>query len=557
MTRRAGSVHVATTRRRYKDKVYETHLLRRTYREGGKVKHVTLGNISHLPPDLIDLIRRRLRGDTTAGDGDRILRSFPHGHVAAVLGTLRNLGFDGVIASRSSVERSRVLAMIVALILGQQSPAAIARGLCGETATSSLGLELGIDFVDEEALDEATSWLFRRRTRIENKLAKRNLGRNAQLFLFSAGSCAGFEMTDLGEANAGRNDARPQVVYGLLCNTEGVPVAVEDFEIDGRNAAPAGPLERIRRRYDLDRLALVGDRDIVTPERIACGLRDTGWIEWTTTLAADEIRRLAEVHDIEGALRRGRGLTEIHSTEHPGERLIVRRDPVVAQEQAYKSAELLETAEKQLTVISAATKRANRPLKGRERIAERVKRVIARSGMGKYYRLEITDTNFDYRLDRERVAFDAGLDGLSVVHTSLSRRILDAKSVWRVYGNLAVAGRAVGDFDRPNRTIRPMIRRHHLTKRSRAGLFLRMLAFHVESHMRGRLRSVLVDDETDSGSEVLDRETPARSFAMLLADLATLTRNRVGSGGAESYVLTQPTTSQRRILELLKVSPAS
>ncbi len=583
MAVRSGVVHVATTRRKYKGKIYHTHLLRRTYREGGKVKHQTVGNISHLPPDLIDTIRRRLHGDITAsaGDGFQILRSFPHGHVAAVLATLRDIGLEGVISSRASEQRTLVVAMIVARLISPRSKLATARGLSEETATSSLGLELGIDLEDERALYEAMDWLLARQRRIENKLAKKHLGEGS-LILYDVSSSF-YTGTHCALAQFGHNrdgdNGYPQIVYGLLCNAEGRPVAIEVFE--GNTADPAtlsAQVEKIRGRFAIKQLVLVGDRGMITSKRIDEELRGVEGLEWITALRADNIRKLVEQGVIEPSLFDEQDLMEVQSPEYPGERLVVCHNPLLAEKRARKRIELLEATEKKLATIAAATGRAKRALKGKDKIGVRVGKVINHYKVGKHFILEITEESFTYDRDEEKIAAEANLDGLYVIRTSVSKEILAAESTVRAYKDLSKVERAFRSLKTVDLKIRPIY--HHLVNRVRAHVFLCMLAYYVEWHMRGKLQSILFDDEDkvsaeslrrsivapagrSAGAEAKDRtkrtadNLPVHSFQTLLADLATLAKNRVRTEGARScefYMLTRPTELQRRALELLGVS---
>lgn len=583
MAVRSGVVHVATTRRKYKGKVYQSHLLRRSYREGGKVKHQTLGNLSHLPPDLIDTIRRRLRGDITPGGsgGFEILRSFPHGHVAAVLATLRGIGLEGMIASRPSAQRTLVVAMIVARLISPRSKLATARGLSEETATSSLGLELGIDPEDERALYEAMDWLLARQRRMENKLAKKHLGEGT-LILYDVSSSfytgTHCPLAQFGHNRDG-NNGYPQIVYGLLCTAQGCPVAIEVFE--GNTADPAtlsAQVEKIRGRFGITQLVLVGDRGMITSKRIDEELRGVEGLEWITALRADNIRKLVGQGVIEPSLFDTRDLMEVQSPEYPGERLVVCHNPLLAAERARKRIELLEATEKNLAVIAAATQRAKRALKGKDKIGVRVGKMINHYKVGKHFILDITEESFTYHRDEEKIAAEANLDGLYVIRTSVSEETLAAESTVRAYKDLSKVERAFRSLKTVDLKIRPIY--HHLEGRVRAHVFLCMLGYYVEWHMREKLQSILFDDEDKASAESLrssivapaqrsarakakDRtkrtedDLPVHSFQTLLADLATLAKNRVrtvGGSSCEFYMLTRPTELQRRAFELLGVS---
>ena len=392
MAARLGAVHVATTSRRYKGRLYQTHLLRRSYRDQGKVKHQTVGNISHLPADLIEIIRQRLRGDLPPGvsTGFQILRSLPHGHVAAVLATLRHIGLDQLIGSRPSAERSLILAMIVARVIDPRSKLATARALREESATSSLAVELGIQIEDERELYQAMDWLVDRQQRIESKLAGKHL-RDGSLVLYDVSSSfyTGTHCTlaKFGHSRDGKN-GYPQIVYGLLCNSEGCPVAIEVFE--GNTADPTtlpGQVEKIRRRFRIERVVLVGDRGMITSKRIDQTLRGVPGLEWITALRADNIKKLVEQGIIQPSLFDERDLMEVQSPDYPGERLVVCHNPFLATERALKRKELLEATEKQLEAVVAATKRAKGPLRGKDKIGLRIGKLIDRYKVGKHFLL--------------------------------------------------------------------------------------------------------------------------------------------------------------------------
>ena len=584
MSARSGAVHVATTRRRYKGKVYETHLLRRSYRKDGKVKHETLGNISHLPPDLIDTIRRRLGGDLSpdTGAGFQILRTLPHGHVAAVLATLRQIGLEGMIASRPSAQRSLIVAMIVARVIEPQSKLATARALKEQTATSSLGLELGIELESERRLYEAMDWLVARQARIENKLAKKHL-REGSLILYDVSSSfytgTHCPLADFGHNRDGKN-GYPQIVYGLLCNAQGCPVAVEVFE--GNTSDPttlATQVEKIRQRFRIDRVVLVGDRGMITSKRIDETLRGIQGLDWISALRSGSIKKLVEQGTIELSLFDERDLLEVHSPDYPGERLVVCRNPFLADERKRKRKELLEATEKKLAAVVAATQRDKRRLKGKGKIGVRIGKVINRYKVGKHFILEINEESFAYRRNEQKIAAEAALDGLYVIRTSVSQEILAPESTVRAYKDLSKIERAFRSLKTVDLKIRPIY--HWLEDRVRAHVFLCMLAYYVEWHMRRKLEPILFDDDDKASGELLrssivapaqrserakakdqtkrtEDDLPVHSFQTLLDDLATLGKNRVRTEGAtpcEFYELTRPTDVQRRAFELLGVSP--
>ncbi len=582
MPSRNGSVHVATTTRRYKGKVYQTHLLRRSYREDGKVKHQTLGNLSHLPPDLIDTIRGRLRGEIPPRDGQfEILRSLPHGHVVAVLGTLRKIGLEELIGSRSCSERTLVVAMIVARVIDACSKLATARELSEETATSSLSLELGIESVSEDELYQAMDWLRKRQNRIENKLAKKHL-EDGSLILYDVSSSF-YTGTHCTLAKFGHSRDRkkgfPQIIYGLLCNSDGCPVAIEVFE--GNTGDPktfSSQIQKVRKRFGLKRVVFVGDRGMITSKRIDEELRDVDGLDWITALRADSIKKLAEQGVVQTSLFDEQDLAEVSSPDYPGERLVVCRNPLLTEERARKRQELLAATEKKLNEIVAATQRKRNRLKGKDKIGIRVGKVVNKHKMEKHFILEITEASFSYRRNDEKIAAEAILDGLYVIRTSVSKQALGPESTVRAYKNLSKVERAFRCIKTVDLKVRPIF--HRLDERVRAHVFLCMLAYYVELHMRQRLAPILFDDEDKELAEAVREsivapaerspkakrkdltkrtqdDTPVHSFRTLLQDLKTLCKNRIrtqSERSCEFYMLTQPTDVQQRALELLDLS---
>lgn len=583
MSRRSGAVHVATTRRVYKGRVYETHLLRRTYREGGKVKHQTLGNLSHLPADLIETIRCRLRGESSSDSRPwDIVRTFPHGHVAAVLGTLKNVGLDCVLASRPSREHSLVIAMIVARILRPASKLATARALQEETATTSLGVELdlGKERISEQELYGALDWLLERQTRIENKLAGKHLSEGTLILYDVTSSYYTGHCSHLVQFGYDRDGKRrfPQIVYGLFCNGEGCPVAIEVFAGNTADTKTlSAQIAKVRRRFGVRRVVFVGDRGMITSRRIDEELRGVDGLDWITALRADTIRVLAEQGVIQTSLFDERDLAEVVSPDFPEERLIVCHNPLLAAEQARKRIELLAATERQLDKIVVATRRTRIPLSGRDKIGLRVGRVLNRHKVGKHFELTIDDNGFSYQRDEARITAEAQLDGIYVIRSSVASQTLTSTEAVRAYKDLSTVERAFRCLQTVDLKIRPIF--HWLDDRIRAHVFLCMLAYYVEWHMRQKLAPLLFDDhqrdeadatrasivqpaprsnvarDKDRSNETEDG-SPVHSFRTLLDDLATLAKNRVRArddSGSDFYELTLPTTLQQRALEHLGV----
>jgi hypothetical protein len=582
MAKRSGPVHVATTTRRYKDRVYQTHLLRRTFREDGKVKHETLGNLSHLPEAVIELIRRALRGESlvAASDAFEILRSLPHGHVLAVLGTLRKLGLERLLDAHRSRERDLITALLVLRILDPVSKLASARELDRETASSSLGELLDLGLVTEDELYGAMDWLGARQERIERALGERHLDEGS-LVLYDVSSSyytgSHCSLAKFGHNRDGK-ERFPQIVYGLLCDRRGCPVAIEVFA--GNTADPntlGVQIQTLRKRFGLRRVILVGDRGMITEARLREEIEPIDGLDWITALRAPAIQKLAEQKSLQMSLFDRRDLAEIRSPDYPGERLIACYNPILAEDRRRTRLELLAATQAHLDVIVAATRRIRRPLRGRDAIALRIGKVIDRHRVGKHFQLTITETGFAYALDHEGIAREAAVDGIYVLRTSVPARQLPAEQTVLAYKSLASVERAFRSLKTVDLKIRPI---HHRTEqRIRAHVFLCMLAYYVEWHMREALAPILFDDEQPALAQTLRKSAvapakrspsaeakassrrtpdglPVHSFQTLLTDLATLTRNRVrhGDASSESFdLLASPTQTQRRALELLGI----
>jgi hypothetical protein len=582
MARRGTAVHVVTTTRRYKGRVYKTHLLRRSYREGGKVRNETLGNLSHLPEEVIELIRRALRGETLlpAEAVFQIIRSRPHGHVAAVLGTLKKLGLDRILASRPSVERDRCVALIVARVLTPGSKLATARALHQETATSTLAEMLNLDQVEADDLYEAMDWLIQRQPKIEQALAKRHLS-NGTLVLYDVTSSY-FEgrhcsLARIGHSRDGKKGSL-QIVYGLLCNAAGCPVAVEVYE--GNTADPrtlADQIQKVRQRFGLDRVVFVGDRGLLTSARIDEELRPVEGLDWISALRSEQIRKLAgDNGPLQRSLFDTTDLAEIRHPDFPGERLIACRNPLLEAERARKREDLLRATERDLDTIVAATRREKRALRGKDRIGLRVGKVLNRFKVAKHFAITITETAFGYARKQDSIQAEARLDGIYVLRTSVPAQVLDAADTVRAYKGLAAVERAFRCLKTVDLHVRPIY--HRLDARVRAHVLLCMLAYYVEWHMRQALAPLLFaeDDPVDAarrrGSPVqpatpsagAERKAarkrsssgqPVHHFSGLIDHLATLTKNTIQpqSGLPTFDQLSVPTPLQKQVFELLDV----
>jgi len=582
MARRGTAVHVVTTTRRYKGRTYKTHLLRRSYRERGKVRNETLGNLSHLPAEVIELIRRALRGEALlpAEAVFQIIRSRPHGHVAAVLGTLKKLGLERILASRPSVERDRCVALIVARVLSPGSKLATARALNQQTATSTLGETLNLDQAEADDLYAAMDWLIQRQPKIEQALAARHLS-NGTLVLYDVTSSY-FEgrrcrLARIGHSRDGKKGSL-QIVYGLLCNAAGCPVAVEVYE--GNTADPrtlADQIRKVRQRFGLERVVFVGDRGLLTSARIDEELRPVEGLDWISALRSEQIRKLAgDNGPLQRSLFDTTDLAEIRHPDFPAERLIACRNPLLEAERARKREDLLRATERELDKIVAASRREKRPLRGKDRIGLRVGKALHRFKVAKHFELIITETEFGYARKPASIEAEARLDGLYVLRTSVPADVLEAADTVRAYKGLAAVERAFRCLKTVDLHVRPIY--HRLDSRVRAHVLLCMLAYYVEWHMRQALAPLLFaeDDPVDAarrrGSPV-QPATPSESaelkaltkrsssgqpvhhFGGLLDHLATLTKNTIQPQSELPAFdqLTVPTPLQKQVFELLKV----
>src|SRR6476620_9846000 len=374
-------------------------LLRESYRDEGKVKTRTLANLSNWPEHKVQTLKRALKGlppATDLSEAFEITRSLPHGHVAAVLGTARRLGIEELIDPAPSRRRDLVTAMLVAQGIAPGSKLAFARGLRSETATSSLGGVLGVAGCDEDDLYAAMDWALERKDIIEYTLAARHLA-NGTLVLYDVSSAA-FEgrTCPLGAIGHPRDGVkgRLQIVYGLLCTTAGTPVAIEVFE--GNTGDPktlTTQIAKLKDQFGLTRVALVGDRGMLTSARITEAL-GPGGLDWISALRAPQIKNLVEAGALQLSLFDEQNLVEIDSPDFPGERLVCCHNPVLAEDRARTRQELLAATDKELDKIAAATRREKRPLRGRDTIALRVGKVIGHYNMAKHFTIEITDEAF-------------------------------------------------------------------------------------------------------------------------------------------------------------------
>jgi len=573
MPSRSGPVHVVTTKRHYKGKTYQTHLLRRSYRQGKTVKNETLGNLSHLPDAVIDLVRRALRGETFApvSEAFEITDSRAHGHVQAVQAAMAHLKFDSLIASRRSRERDLVCALVAARILVPHTKLATTRWW----HTSTLAEEFSVTDANEDDLYAAMDWLLARQGAIEKKLAARHLAEGS-LVLYDLSSSY-FEGTTCPLARLGHNrdgkKGKLQVNYGLLTDRRGCPVAVSVHEGNTGDAKTLLPqLTQLQQDFGLQRVVLVGDRGMISQKAID-ELRPHAGVAWITALKSHSIRALVEGGQLQLGLFDEQNLFELSHPDFPGERLIACRNPELAKLRSHKRQSLLEATEKELAQVKAMVERGR--LSGRDQIGVRVGTVVNRYKVAKHFALEIEDQRFDFHRREELIAQEAALDGIYIVRTGLTAEQMPAADCVRHYKSLAQVERAFRSLKSIDLKIRPI--HHRLADRVRSHILLCLLAYYVEWHMREAWRPLLFADEdqaakatrdpvaparrsaaarTKAATHTLDDGTAAHSFATLQQELATIVRNRCRTPGAqeaapEFQLTTRANAKQRRALELL------
>lgn len=577
MNPRSRSMHVARIERRYNGKTYVTILLRRSFREGKAVKHETLGNLTHLPERLIEIVRRSLLGEEFASTSERfrILRSLPHGHVQAVLGTITRLGLDNLLASKPSRQRSLVVAMIAERLLFPASKLATTR----HWHSTTLAEELGVADASVDELYRAMDWLLTRQQAIEKQLAGRHLAEQA-LVLYDVSSSF-YEghtcpLACYGHDRDGKKGL-PIIVYGLLTDGEGRPVAVDVYP--GNTADPKtvpDQVDKLRERFGLQRVVLAGDRGMLTQTQID-HLQAHPGLGWISALRSQDIQALLDDGCWKRSLFDEVNLAEVTSSDFPDERLIVCYNPLLEERRRGKRTALLEKTEQALTRLAAAVaRRTQKPLTQTE-IALRAGRVVHRWKVAKHFELTIADGVFHWSRRHETIAREEQLDGIYIIRTSEPKRRLSAADSVRCYKRLASVERAFRSLKGVDLMVRPI--HHRVEPRVRAHIFLCVLAYYVEWHMRQAWAPLLfADEELDEARTTRDPVEPAESsagakakkktrknaagqdvhsFRTLLAELATRCRNtcQVSAAGTEARYtqLTEATPLQGEALQLLGV----
>jgi len=558
-------------------------LLRESYREAGTVKNRTLANLSSWPEAKVEALSRVLKGQpppaANLDEAFEITRSLPHGHVAAVLGTARQLGLEELIDPAPSRHRDLVAAMAVAQVIAPDSKLAIARGLREETAATSLGEVLGVGGCDEDDLYEAMDYLHGRQDAIQDALAARHLA-GGTLVLYDVSSAA-FEgrTCPLGAIGHPKDGVRGrlQIVYGLLTSPDGIPVAIEVFKGNtGDPATVAAQVTRVKDRFGIGRVVLVGDRGMLTAARLREDVAPAH-LDWITALRAPQVKKLARDGDLQLTLFDVQDLAEVTSPDFPGERLVACMNPFLAAERARKRESLLAATEADLAKIAAACARARAPLRGQDKIAVRVDRVLARRKVAKHFTVEIGEDRFSYARDQDSIAAEAALDGIYVLRTSVAATDLDSGEVVSSYKALAQVERAFRAFN-TDLDIRPI--RHRTEDRVRAHVFLRMLSYYLSWHLQARLAPLLFTDDdkpaaraarpsqvapaarspralAKAATKQTPGDLPVHSLATLLTDLGTICLNTIAPADPALpgfRLVTTPTALQRQALELLGVS---
>ena len=558
-------------------------LLRESYREGEQVKKRTLANLSKLPDDIIDNLKLALKGATLSMTEGipahfEVIRSLPHGHVMAILETIKKLGLDKIISEKSSRIRNVVVAMIVARIINPKSKLATARGFNSETCSQSLGQLLDLEKADEDELYNALDWLLEKQDKIEKHLALKHL-ESGTLVLYDVTSTYlegnGCELGKYGD-NRDKKKGKTQIVFGLLCSAKGCPIAVEVFEGNTSDGATlSGQIEKVRKGWGIENVVWVSDRGILTNSKINELVKPIEGLDYITGLTKPQIRKLAEVEVIQLGLFDQVNLVEFESEDYPDERLIACRNPFIAQKNQLQREALLEAVEKELDLIVQATQREKRALKGQDKIALRVGKILNQFKVNKYYNLEITEEGFSYQRKRELIAQETALDGVYVLRTSLESTLMDAATTVKAYKSLSQVEEAFRCYKSIDLKVRPIY--HYKGDRVKAHIFLCMLAYYVEWHLKQSLAPLLFEDEEidDSSLNVIkasrsesaqskerkkrnQENLPVHSFRTLLEDLGTICLNTVEctirEGSYRFSKITRPTQLQQKALDLLGVS---
>jgi hypothetical protein len=563
-------MHVAKIERRHGDRVYTSHLVRRSVRDGQRVRHETIANVSKLPPAAIEALSRALRGEGLVSFGERfsICDPLPHGHVEAVTRALRRLGMARLLDRSPTRERELALALICQRLIAPGSKLFTARAL----GQSTLARELSVEGADQDDLYRAMDWLFERQRGIEDRLARRHLeGGTLVLYdvsssYFEGRSCP---LARIGYSRDGRRGT-PQIVYGLLCDPRGCPLAVEVFEgsLHDDKTLPA-QIEKLRRRFELERVVVVSDRGMATKANLEA-MRAAQGVAWITALKAPQVRKLVKQGELQLSLFDEQNLAEIESEDYPGERLVVCRNPLVADERARKRESLLQATERALSELERRVEQGT--LAGAAEIGLAAGAVWNRYRVKKHFALEISDARFSFERKSEQIEAEARLDGIYVLRTSVAAGSLPSAEVVRSYKQLKEVERAFRSLKGPLE-IRPI--HHRLEQRVRAHVFVCMLAYYLEWHLRAAWAGLTFTDECPPSapdpvakarrSRAAERKARSKRthsgeaphcFRSLLSELGRRTSNTIRVAGSEASFcqLSEPTALQARALDLVETN---
>ena len=558
-------------------------LLRESYREDGKVKKRTLANLSKLPDDIVDNIKLALKGakisiNEAINDNFEIIRSIPHGHVCLILETIKKLKLDTIISAKSSGYRDLIMAMITARIINPTSKLATARGFNNETCSNSLGELLNLKNVNENELYSALDWLLKHQDKIEDKLAKIHL-EEGSLVLYDVTSTylegTACELAKYGY-NRDKKKGKTQIIFGLLCERNGCPIAVEVFEGNVKDTTTIGnQIEKVRGRFGIKNVVWVTDRGILTNNKINELVKPVEGLDHITGLTKAQIKNLVEVEAIQLGLFDEVNLVEISHEDYPEERLIACRNPLIAKKNDHQREGLLLKVETELNKIVLATKREKRTLKGKDKIALRVGKVLNKYKVNKYYDLAIEEESFTYSRKENLITQEKALDGVYIMRTSVKKEAMSPEEIVIAYKNLSQVEEAFRCYKSIDLKVRPIY--HYKSERVKAHIFLCMLAYYVEWHLKQALASLLFEDEDienkyedvmkatrSKSAKSKDRkkrnneDLPTHSFRTLLEDLGTICLNKVecnfDKGKYSFEKITTPTTLQQKALNLAGVS---
>ena len=561
------SVHVATITKKVGDKVYRSHLLRHSFREEGRVLNRTVANLSMLPDAAVEALRLALRGEVLAPVAEQIelAEVRPHGHVAAVVGTMRELGFDRIFATRKSREKDLAMVLVAGRVLHAGSKLSLSVLLAEGTRSSTLGQVLGVEGADENELYGAMDWLVERQGKIEDALARKHLT-NGCLVLYDVSSSymegKHCPLARFGYSRDHRRD-RMQITYGLLCNADGCPVAVEVFEGNTNDhQTVANQVQKLKGRFGLKHVVLVGDRGMVSETTIREELEPLG-LDWVTALKEASVRKLAEARVITPSLFDTERMAEIQHPNFPGERLIACFNPYTKERSVKRREDLLQTTERHLQKVQEATQRKTKPLQGAGDIGMAAGKALARTGMGKYFRILIQAGGLSWCRRPGVIAQEAALDGIYVIRTKVPAEQMNAEQTKAAYQALSKVERAFRSLKDMDLQIRPI--HHRLENRVRAHVFLCMLAYHVEWHLR-RAWEPLLWAEKEPKAHAGKKATGLNEGGMrvmryrdLMRELAAYTRNTLRFNQAEKATLTlypTPSALQQKAFDLLHLKPA-